>query len=343
MLAVRRIIALLILGFIGLPILFGVIWVVGLTKATVSAEFVSDLPLEIIQDVPEMADEIFEAAQDEMVVTDEETRAWFRAAAEAGLSPRQVMEDSGLLDWLKNELSESLAQVGDIFRGEERPSRVVFDLRPLKEILESEETEALFLRIVEHLPPCDEEGAGLWAEIAERGGDVEDIPPCRPDLEVARSVFAAWRADALETMEDEIDVFDVEEVPVLPLGLSRTVTLISSFLFVIPAVIIFLSSLIAATSPASFFRWSGISVFVGGLPALALSFFAKHASLWALKFGPYAYTETWSPELHDLILEKTSWIPMVIMDRLLSPVIAVAGIVCIVGVLLFAVSLLVRK
>jgi outer membrane biosynthesis protein TonB len=141
-------------------------------------------------------------------------------------------------------------------------------------------------------------------------------------------------------MENEIEIF--EDVHFLPFGISRTITVLSYSLFVIPAIFILIGSLIAATSPASFFRWSGISTFLGALPVLLLSFFVKHVSLWALSFAPYSYRNDWSSELNDLILEKTSWIPMRIVDQLFSPVISVAAIVCAIGIVLFVISLMVR-
>ncbi len=55
----RQIIGVLILVLIGIPILFGVTWAVGLVRASVSSEVLSDLPREIIADIPRTADEIF--------------------------------------------------------------------------------------------------------------------------------------------------------------------------------------------------------------------------------------------------------------------------------------------
>jgi len=49
--------------FIGLPILFAVIWAVGITRAAVSPELVSDLPKEIIEEVPSIVEEVFEEAK----------------------------------------------------------------------------------------------------------------------------------------------------------------------------------------------------------------------------------------------------------------------------------------
>ncbi len=90
MTALRKILALLIIILLGLPILFGIIWVTGVTKATISPEFISDLPQEIIAEIPDIAEEIFQEAQDKNVISDENTRAWFQAAAKAGITPQAI-------------------------------------------------------------------------------------------------------------------------------------------------------------------------------------------------------------------------------------------------------------
>jgi len=343
MTAVRKIIALFIIAFIGLPILFGVIWVVGLTKATVSSEFISELPQEIIREIPEIAEEIFKEGQDEKIIRDENTRAWFRAASEAGVSPKQVMEDIGLLDWLQYELSDSLDEVGEILRGERRARPITLDLRPLKDILMRNEIDDYLMRVLDELPPCDEDGERQWVQIGRWGLEDRELPACRPDMEVAREALMEWRMDAVTEMGNEVEIF--EDVEFVPFGLSRALPILSSFLFVFPALFIFIGSLIAATSPASFFRWSGVSTFMGALPALLLAFFVKHISLWGLRIAPFYSSEwdTWSPELQELVFDKVSWIPMRIIDHIFSPVVMVAGLVCVLGIVLFAISLIVRS
>ena len=343
MTAVRKIIALFIIAFIGLPILFGVIWVVGLTKATVSSEFISELPQEIIREIPEIAEEIFKEGRDEKIIRDENTRAWFRAASEAGVSPKQVMEDIGLLDWLQYELSDSLDEVGEILRGERRARPITLDLRPLKDILMRNEIDDYLMRVLDELPPCDEDGERQWVQIGRWGLEDRELPACRPDMEVAREALMEWRMDAVTEMGNEVEIF--EDVEFVPFGLSRALPILSSFLFVFPALFIFIGSLIAATSPASFFRWSGVSTFMGALPALLLAFFVKHISLWGLRIAPFYSSEwdTWSPELQELVFDKVSWIPMRIIDHIFSPVVMVAGLVCVLGIVLFAISLIVRS
>jgi hypothetical protein len=340
MTAIRKIIAALIIAFLGLPLLFGVIWVVGLTRATLSPAFISELPREIIEDVPDMAEEIFYDAQDKEVMKDANTRAWFQAAAKAGVTPRQVMSETGLLDWMENELSDSLEQVGEILRGEIRPRPITVDLRPLKNIFLEEKIEQYMMRILENLPPCDEGEEEEWLLLSRRGLRDHELPACRPNLKIAREAITEWRMDVVDEMDNEIEIFG--DVHFFPFDISSSISLFSYFLFFVPAFFIIIGALIAAGSPASFFRWSGISTFLGAFPVLLLSFLIKHASLWGLGLFPYYHSDSWSSELEGLILEKTNWIPMRIVDQLFSPVVSAAAIVCVVGIVLFALSLIVR-
>ena len=339
----RRFIGLILIVFFGLPTLFGIIWAVGMIKASVSAEFLTDLPRKIIADVPGTVDEIFREAQDEEYIGDSATRAWFQAAAKTGISPRELMEKTGLLQWMEGEVSDSLKQVGRILRGEKRPRPIVIDLRPLKEALLHPEMDLFLEKTLENLPPCDERGLKEWNDLATEGGRHHELPACRPDMTVAKAVLSEARARAVNDMDNEFEVLeDVHELPWLPLGLSRTATFVSYFLFLIPTAFIFLGALIAASSPAGFCRWSGTSILVGGVPVLLLSLVVKYASLWAIQAAPFSWNDRWGTDLGDLVLDKVRWIPERIIDQLFSPVIWVALFVCLVGVVFIALSFTVR-
>jgi signal transduction histidine kinase len=206
-----------------------------------------------------------------------------------------------------------------------------------------DEIDQHLMRVLENLPPCDEEGERQWQQIGRWGLADRELPACRPDIEVAQEALMEWRMDVVSEMDNQVEIF--EDIEFIPFGMSRALTVLSSFLFVFPALFIFIGSLIAATSPASFFRWSGISTFLGALPALLLAFFVKHISLWGLRIAPFYSSDwdAWSPELEELVFEKISWIPMRIIDQIFSPVVTVAAIVCVLGIVLFAISLMVRN
>jgi hypothetical protein len=342
--AVRKIIGLILIVFFGLPLLFGMIWAVGLIKATVSPEFLTDLPRQIITEVPAKADEIFRDAQSEQFVADGNTRAWFQAAAKTGITPKELMEKSGLIDWLSGELSGSLRQISQVLRGERRPRPIVINLRPLKDAILSPEVDHFLEATLNNLPPCDESGQKTWAEIADLGPSHRQLPACRPDLLVAKKALWEARARAVNDIDNEVRVFeDAIHFPVFPLGLSRTVTLLSYLLFLIPAVFIFLGAVIADSTPSGFLKWSGVSIFVGGIPALLLALAVKYFSLWAIGGGPFYWSDHWTSELGDLVLDKLRGIPERIVDQLFSPVVMVALLVCVAGIVLFALSYSVRQ
>ncbi len=334
--ALRKILGLLIVLFIGLPILFAVIWAVGLTRAAVSPEFVSDLPQEIIEEVPSLVEEVFEEAQNEELMIDEDTRAWFKAASEVDISPRELMRNMGLESWLKNELSGSLDEIGDVLRGKRKAGPIVIDLRPLKKALQSEDFKDYITQVMEKLPPCNEEDIERWYTVTDRDYDLFDFPPCTPGVEVSDQVIQDYLDGLTDDISDEIEVFS--GMRYVPLSVTRMVKLLSYGMFFLPALIILLGSVIAATSTASFFRWSGLSVLAGGLISLLTALFTKQLAFAGIGLSPYSFSKDWSVGLHELVLEKTAWIQTAVVNHLFSPVIAVAGVVSIVGFIIFIVS-----
>jgi hypothetical protein len=338
--AVRKILGLLIILFIGLPILFAIIWAVGITRAAVSPEFVSDLPQEIIEEVPSVVEEVFKEAQDKDLVSDQDTRAWFRAASEVDISPRELMRSMGLLDWLENELSGTFDEIGDVLRGRKRAGPIVFNLRPLQEALNSQAFRDYMVKVIEKLPPCDERETDQWTSMIQRDYDLFEFPACRPNVEISEQVIQAHIRELTDEMDSEIEVFS--QTRFIPLSISRFVKLVSYGLFLLPAFIILIGAIIAASSTAGFFRWSGLSVLAGSLIALLTALFLKHLAILGIGLSPYSYTESWSVELHELVIEKTAWIQTAVVNQLFSPVIAVAGVISIIGFVIFVLSFIAR-
>jgi len=342
--AVRKIIGLILIVFFGLPILFGMIWAVGLIKATVTPEFLTDLPRQVIAEVPAAADAIFRDAQSEDFISDANTRAWFQAASKAGISPSDLMTRTGLNEWLTGELSGSLRQIGRVLRGEARPRPIVIDLQPLKRALQSPEVERFLEATLNNLPRCDDQGLKRWADVAAFGPGHRELPACRPDPEASQAALATARAKFIGDLPDDVQVFrGVRRFPVFPLGLSRAMTVLSFFLFLIPAAFIFLGAVIADSTPAGFLRWSGASIFLGAFPALLLSLAVKYFSLWGLASGGFYWRGERTSELADLVFDRLRNVPESIISQLFSPVIVVAALVCAAGIVLFAVSYSVRK
>ena len=339
MAAFRKILAFFVIILFGFPILFGVIWAVGLTKAAVSPEFVSELPQEIIAEVPKLTDDLFREAQDEHIIRDDNTRAWFQAAAETGISPRELMVEIGLMAWMEDELSRGLEELGDVLRGRRRPRDIKISLLPLQDALRHEAIDHYIAAVLEKLPPCDAQGLEDWAEAIDRDLHWWELPACRPDVPFAMNILREERLEAIEDMDDEINIMENAEGPRIPF--SQMITAFSYGLFFIPGVILLIAAFIAATSPGGFFRWLGMSTLLCSLLPLLLALLVRSTTSLALKFYPYAMWESGASELEELILDKIIWIPHEILHHLFTPVIAIAGSLCILGIVIFAVSFLV--
>jgi hypothetical protein len=336
----RQIIGLLILVFFGIPSLFGIIWAVGLTRAAVSPELLSDLPQEVIAEVPYFIDDVFNAAQKEDNITDENTREWILAAAKVGKTPRELLTEIGFLDWLKNNLSVSLKELGEILRGETRLKSIWLDLRPLKKVIMHESVESYYFSVIKNLPPCTESDMDRWQTIAVHDyyDDDNGLPACQPDPEMARQALKTIRSEIIEDMPDEVDIIERDHDFPRGINISRFVVSLTYLLFLIPAAFILVGSLVAASSKSSFFRWSGVSTGIAGILALALSLFAKNISTFAVDAIPFHYSDEVSLEMQEVIFDNLGGIFGVVFEKLFSPVVTVAGIVCIVGVVLFALS-----
>lgn len=334
----KQFLGILIIVLFGFPLLFGVIWAVGLTRAAVSPEVLSDMPQEVIAEIPDLMDDVFEEAQREDVVTDDETRIWIEAAVKTGITPKQLLRETGLLDWMENELSGSLYELGQMLRGKMRPHPIVIDFRPLKEALLHEKIENFMMKTLEHLPPCDEWGNRRWLDAA---GGHEELPPCRPDLDVAREVIRNELREAAYEIEDEVEIFEGQRY--FPFGVTRMVGFFSYFLFVFPLVFIVIGSIIGSTGGAGFMRWTGLSLLIGGIfpfltALLSRNIFSLGYGLWTFNSG-----EFWTSEVSELLVDKMAWIGHMIVSRLFHPVVVVGGVVCVVGLLLFVLSFTVRS
>ena len=342
----RKIIGLLIIIFIGVPVLIGVIWGVGFTRAVVSPEFLSDIPQEIIAKIPDLMDETLEAVNEEGVISDHNAREWVRAVADADTSPKELLEKIGIIDWLDNELSQSLDKVGKILRGEMKPRPIMLNLRPLKTALAHEGINRYLAEIIKKLPTCTDTQVKDWVDILVNERYDETPPACKPlDMEADKAVMVlrqAWLHE-VDEIPDQVDIFRIERGDFFPysgIDISGFVMSLTYFLFIVPALFIGLGALIGASSGTGILRWIGVSTLVGGILSYGLSKLTGGAVQWGMDVGSvgYSYTDVPFSEVGRVFVEKTGDIALVIIHHLFSAVNTVAGIVCIVGIVLIALS-----
>lgn len=341
----RKVLGSLIVVLIGLPVLFGVVWAVGLIRATLSSDFLTELPQEIIAEIPNSLDGLYIAAKDSSIRMDPEARAWFLAAEKTGIPPRELLEKTGILGWMKGELSGSLRQVGEVLRGEADLRSVTIDMRPLKTALLHPDMDLFFGRLIDNLPPCDEKGMKDWQARLAGESFHEDFPPCRPiDADAAKAVFRADWSREVGQIDDSVQILEgVDPFPFQHLGITKTVTMISYLLFFIPAIFILLGVLIANRTAAGRLRWSGISILAGSVPVFLMAFALKRIGSWAMNGHWVSWHAPWNSNLDAVMLDKFGWIPSRIFEAFFTPVFNTAAVVAVVGVVLIALSYATRS
>jgi hypothetical protein len=337
----RKVVGFLIIVFVGLPLLFAITWAVGLTRAATSPKLVSEAPLKIIAAVPGMIDEFVREGQNADLVKDADTRAWLQAIAKSPTPPRELLVKLGILPWMQGELQVALGKLGDVLRGRRPPDRISIDLRPLKKALLDPSVEDYVIGVLKNLPPCDDAGMRRWTDNGWGDQGRVHLPPCQPDLDAARAAVRIEQARIVGRMNDEIEIF--QNVRFVPYEFSHVLTYLLYALFIIPAIFILGGALVAASSPADFLRWSGIPTLIGGLSALGPALFVRTSAFYFERWALFRHGRDWSFDFGPLVLEKTRWAIRIVLEPLLNPVIAAAGAVCVVGLILIALSFSARS
>jgi hypothetical protein len=333
----RTVFGLLIMILFAVPILFGVIWAVGFTQAAVSHKTLSQLPGEIIAEIPELLDGMMLAARDENSDMDYESRTWLNAMAGAGTAPRDVMKKTGLSEWLQKELTVSLSAIGDILNGRSDAREVWLDMRPLKSALDHPEMQNWLARVLDGLPECSAGQSAAWERALAGDGSTDSLPACRPAAAQGITAAMVIREHAKRDIPDRVNLLENSDLPRGRFNLAKTVTSFAYLLFLIPAAFIALGALVGGGSKSLFFRWSGAAILAGGGLVLALSSLVKGVVPWAMRVGPAYSSPHWNP-WQEILADHAGGLALVISRHFMSPVITVAGAVCVVGLLLFAFS-----
>jgi hypothetical protein len=345
MLTTKRIVGTFIALFIAIPILFGVIWAYGIAKAVVSPAFITNLPNEIVTELPTLVNEIAAESESRRYEMDEESRIWLKAYRESGTDLRQVIAASGLENWIHEEVQESFQQIGEMLRGERIFTNVELNMSPFKAALNSPIVLNQLTAIIEKLPPCTEMEETWWKDRVEQtllseGSQKLKIAPCRPsNIEELPEALKLSLEQAIADIPDRVELINIEEAPPQGFNLTRWVSRFMLFLFIVPAIFIFMAALIGSDSRASFLRWLGVPTFIGG----GLVFILTSSMLKALP-SVFFYHPEFQSEIrgYEFLTQKFFTFFSTITQNLFMPVNKVATIVCVIGIVSVALSFAVQ-
>lgn len=344
----RKLIAVFIAVFISLPILFGIIIAVGATNAVISPEFLSDIPQDIVKNMPKTIDELYlELKQADLKETElrDDERVWIKAILNAETTPKTLIEKTGLSLWLKDELSASLKHIGDILRGEAEPETVKLNLKKLKETLTSTAMINYFKELIELLPECSDAQIEDWKNIEMKITAIDSLPACKPvNIEITEDMIRNFLLIMVEDMPDSVDIFQISGRLPYGVDVAKFVISITYLLFLIPLIFIIIGSAIGASSKRDFFKWSGYTTISGGLLTLGFSSFITNLiplSGFALNFKNRDIII--SENFENLLFKKATVFSDIFLERIFTPISELAGTVAIIGLLLIGISYLIDQ
>ena len=302
----KKIIGLLIMISIAMPLLFTAIWIIGITKAAGSPEFLSDIPKEVIAQVPDLVDEILEAMQEEDFTTDKNAREWLKAITETDTSPKELMEETGILNRLRDELSTSLIGVGNLMRGKMGPGKITFNMGPLKQAFQHKAMDRYMMNLITGFPSCPVDEIGVWAKPGSGNATFTFPPPCQPDPMFIEEALKIWRNEMAKKIPDKVEVFKYDRFWPRVFNTVRAVTSLNYFLFLIPAAFIALGALIGSNSRPMFLRWSGVTTIIGGIIPLSMALFTRNILPQTLNLVPIEYFIRVPIQFQEIIMDKTA-------------------------------------
>jgi len=339
--SLRQFIAWLIFIFIALPSLFGSIWAVGAAKGALSKQVISDAPRQLIPQIPDLIDLTFTEAQKPGVLDDSNTILWVDAAAKQDISPRELLEQIGLFDWLNRDLDTTLQQLGEILDGKVPASELNLDLRALKEILLSPQIMNYLFSVTRELPQCTSNQLAVWQSLTDKQPDENvEVPACNPGQNILNLVYENYQTN-VNKIPDKADPVSQTGQNNQAININRIVGNLAFSIFIFPLVFLLIGALLVSTKLNSRLRSSGTIILIAGLNVLLLATLARNSTNFALMantaWSPATQTKL-SLQFQQSVSEKIIPILGPAINQIFKPVIDLSLWVSMAGLLLVIIS-----
>jgi hypothetical protein len=335
------------------PVLLGVIWSVGLTKAITSPVLVSDVPRGIVEQAPDLVDVTFLELQKPGTVRDENTKLWIQAISQAEQTPRQLLTEIGAFEWMQTDLAATLEEVGLIMRGDIAARDIKVNIIGLKSAVSNPQLESYILEITGYLPDCTEQETDVWQSQIENikgqnsatNGNNLSLPACNPGESVVLELYDSFRTQ-IQNMPDEIVAARDMEAPT-QMSIARSIVGLAGTLFAIPAIILLLGVMLVTNQFKTRLRLIGIVVTATAIAAYLLAQFAQQGGLAALTYSPnwitYQEDRAWSAEFQEFIVGRLGVTLAVALAALFTPVAQVSTLVLAAGLVFLGLSLIISQ
>lgn len=334
-----------LLGFlvmlVAIPLLSATILATGTTRIALSPKFVSDIPREVIKQLPTLVDETFAAAKKPGALKDPDARIWVEAMSKTQPSPSEMLKQIGLYAWLQKELDSFFVDLGKVVRGEGGVTQLSLDFRPLKQAFSGPVFRNYVTQLIGHLPACNPVDQQRWNIVTQRRDTSSKLPPCNPGAQSVQTILDHV-ADSMKTVPDQRVVLRSGEVP-NTYGASKLVGVGAWLLLLVPAFLIIIAAAMGGTGGRGFLRWSGFATLLGGLFPLGGAWFFKEVVLGMVKLDPSNWTTMrdnpfWTHDANKIVTQKVAAILESTFSPVMSSIFLVSAVVAGIGFMLLVFS-----
>jgi len=363
----RKIIGALVLLFIGIPILFSIIWGVGIAKGILSSNSYKEIPQFIASEMPELINELIEEAKinPDSSELDDESRMWLKAMAKTGIPFKEVMIQTGLKEWLDEDFSDSMYLLGKILSGERKYAPIYLNLDKLKKAISSDYLAEYLAKVVKNLPSCNSTEEKFWTKGLSEGNFLDSLPDCSPkstDIKTLKKLFKNSLIAKTEEIPEKVDILSNNSLgfrldgergskyyskhrPEDGLRFLRAFNTYSYLLFLIPFFFIFLGAVIADSTLSGFLVWSGGATTIAGVLSLLLHSFVTGIvkAFGIIPDVPFYVNYAHISHFESVLMERIGILLNQILSGLFSKVSNLSFSIILLGIAFIAISFIVKN
>ena len=292
--SVRKLLGRLILIFLAFPLFFGCLWTAGITRAVFSPAFLSKLPIRTAQHLPALTEQMVDLMEHEnrgRRVT-ESDRVWAAAFRKSPYPLSLYIQESGIIQWMEEDLSKALYKTGEIWQGKVLPQDVELSNRRIREALTGEKFDLFTKNLMDQLPSCDASQRYLWEKVPVKGWDDADLPACRPDPELLAQARERFKSDFLKEVPERVVLVKASTFSQEDLSWVSKLSSLTYLLLFVPLLFVLLGAWLAFPGLVPFLRGLGFfGILAGGLSWLG-AWFLKTIIGWSstpLRFFEVSY------------------------------------------------------
>ncbi len=334
----RKLISLAMIIFIVIPVAFAIILATSTVNALTSPRLYQEYIPQAISELPKFVDISIDMLEEKKGENSPEIQIWIDAMKKAGIDTTTFFVESGISDWLEQEVKLKVKSFGEMLAGKRPFSSIKIEMSGLKKILQKDYVEKVFTDILLNLPEGSEAEQKKWEDYLSE--TTKNLPACKPPEKLLPEIIEAFKINIDRHFQQEIDF--VHHQPEIHLqNFSRIINATGFILMLIPFFFLVIAAFIAGGSASDFFKWLAFPTLISGIVAYGFGLAIKKILTLStysilLKSENIAFAE-------QVFLQSLEKFFLNTITFLFTHIQKVSVVVIITGIIFWAVAIILKQ